>query len=140
MGIRLRTLWKMRIWVAGCVMLSVFVASWSVVDLSLTPPGVSSRAISMATASTQIVVDTPQSTLVDARTDTYNIDALTNRAVLVGNLMATPEVRADIARTAKVPLELLEIQPPLTPKQPRVLAEDGHERHTSDIAKLAIRN
>ena len=136
LGIRLRTLWQLRIWVVGCVALSLLAAISSVMKVSLAPPSLSSRAISMASATTQVVVDTPQSTLVDARTDTYNIDALTNRAVLVGNLMATPEVRAEIARAAKVPLELLQIQPPLTPKQPRVLAEDGHERHTTDIAKL----
>jgi hypothetical protein len=135
-GIRLRTLWQLRVWVLGCLALSLLAAVWSVMQISLAPPSLASRAISMASATTQVVVDTPQSTLVDARTDTYNIDALTNRAVLVGNLMATPEVRAEIARLAHVPPALLQIQPPLTPKQPRVLAEDGHERHTTDIAKL----
>ena len=30
----------------------------------------------------------------------------------------------------------LQVLPPLTPKQPRALAEAGNERHTSDILKL----
>ena len=82
------------------------------------------------------MVDTPASTLVDIRQDTYGLDALTNRALLLGNVMASPQVREDIARRAEVPFEALQIVPPLTPKQPRVLAEAGNERHTSDILKL----
>jgi hypothetical protein len=135
-GIRLRTLWQMRLSVLVCLSLSAVAGLWTVTKISLTPPSLSSRTIPMAAASTQIIVDTPQSTLVDTRTDTYNIDALTNRAVLVGNVMATPEVRTSIARRAKVPVEQLQIVPPLTPKQPRVLAEGGNERKTTDIAKL----
>ena len=82
------------------------------------------------------MVDTPRSTLVDIRQDTYSLDALTNRAVLLGNVMASLPVRQEIARRAKVPFEALQVVPPLTPKQPRVLAEAGNERHTSDILKL----
>jgi hypothetical protein len=136
LGIRLHGLWQMRWWVLGCVCLGLVAAEWSVAKISLTPPGLTSRALEMASASTQIVVDTPRSTLVDARQDTYGIDALTNRAVLVGNVMASPPVRAAIAKKANIPVQVLQITPPLTPKQPRVLAEDGIERHTSDIVKL----
>jgi len=83
-----------------------------------------------------VVVDTPRSALIDARQDTYSLDALTNRAVLLGNVMASMPVRESIAERAKIPVESLQVVPPLTPKQPRVLAEAGNERHTSDILKL----
>jgi hypothetical protein len=134
-GVRLRMLWQMRGWVLACLLLATVAAAWSVARISLAPPGLQLRAVRMASASTQIVVDTPQSALVDARTDTYNIDALINRAVLVGNVMATPEVRSAMAKRARIPVELLQVAPPLTPDQPRVLAEDGKERHATDIAK-----
>lgn len=135
-GIRFRELWQMKPWVVGCVALALLAAVWSVAKISVAPPGASPRALKMASATTEVVVDTPRSALVDARQDTYSLDALTNRAVLLGNVMASPPVRKDIARRAHIPEQVLQMTPPLTPKQPRVLAQDGNERHTSDILKL----
>jgi hypothetical protein len=135
-GIRLRGLWQMRGWVAACAAFASLAAVWSVADVSLTPPGLSSRSLKMASATTQVLVDTPRSAMVDIRQDTYGMASLTNRAVLLGNVMASPQVRADIARRAGIPVDALQIVPPLTPKQPRVLAEAGNQRHTSDIIKL----
>jgi hypothetical protein len=127
-GMRIRGLWKIRGWVAACAAFAVAVSVWSLMHTS--------GSLEMATATTQVVVDTPKSTLVDVRQDTYGIDGLTNRALLLGNVMASPAVRADIARRANVPFEDLQVVPPTTAKQPRVLAEAGNERHTSDILKL----
>ena len=135
-GNRIRGLWNIRGWVAGCAGFALLAAVWSVAQINLLPPGLSSRSLQMATASAQVVVDTPKSTLVDARQDTHGLDALTNRALLLGNVMASPQVRTDIATRAHIPFDKLQVVPPITAKQPRVLAEAGHERHTSDILKL----
>ena len=135
-GIRLRSLWQIRRWVVACAAYGVLAAVLSVAQISAFPFDVKSRSLKMATASTQVVVDTPRSTLFDIRQDTVGIEALTNRALLLGNVMASPQVRADIARRAGVPFEKLQILPPITPKQPRVLAEAGHARRSSDILKL----
>lgn len=135
-GIRMRRLWAMRGWVALCTTFALAAAVWSVADVSVSPLALTPRHLQMATANTQVIVDTPKSTLVDIRQDTYSIDALTNRALLLGNVMASPEVRADIARRAHVPFDQLQVVPPLTPKQPRVLSEAGNEKHTTDILKL----
>jgi hypothetical protein len=135
-GIRLRSLWEVRRWVVACALLALLAAVWSVAKISLLPPGLESRSLEMATASTQVLVDTPRSTMLDIRQDTYGLDALTNRAVLLGNVTASPPVREGIARRAGVPVEAIEIVPPLTPRQPRPLAETGSERHTSDLLKL----
>ena len=135
-GVRLRGLWNIRGWVALCVGFAFLAAIWSVEDISLAPPGLSSRSLQMATASAQVVVDTPLSTLIDARQDTHGLDALTNRALLLGNVMASPPVREAIASQADVPFSELQVLPPLTPKQPRALSEAGNERKTSDILKL----
>jgi hypothetical protein len=135
-GARLRMLWGMRSWVIVCLVLALFAAVWSVARISVAPPGLESRSLELATANTQLVVDTPRSALVDIRQDTYGLDALTNRAVLLGNVMASLPVRETIARRANVPFEALQVTPPLTPKQPRALAEAGNERHTSDILQL----
>jgi hypothetical protein len=135
-GIRIRGLWQIRRWTAACCAFAFLAAVWSVAEIGLLPPRLSSRSLEMAAASTQVVVDTPRSTLVDIREDTYDLNALTNRAVLLGNVMSSPQVRADIARRAHVPFDALQVTPPLTRKQPRVIAEAGTERHSSDILKL----
>jgi len=133
---RMWGLWQLRGWAATCAAYALVAATLSVAQITAFPFHVKSRSLQMATASTQVVVDTPRSTLVDIRQDTSGLDALTNRALLLGNVMASPRVRADIARRAGVPFQELQIVPPITAKQPRVLAEAGNEKHASDILKL----
>jgi hypothetical protein len=59
---------------------------------------------------------------------------MTNRGVLVGNMIASAPVRAYIARRAHVPTELLQVAGPVTPDFPRPLATSG-KRSTKDILK-----
>jgi hypothetical protein len=132
-GIRLRRLWQLRAGVAASFALAILVAVWSLWKVSLVPPELTPRALEMATASTHVVVDTPRSSILDLRQNTYGLEALTNRAVLLGNVMANGPVRDSIARRAGVPPEVLEISAPVTPKQPQARASSGSQRHTSDI-------
>jgi hypothetical protein len=127
-GMRIWGLWRIRGWVAACAVFALAAAGWAVAQ--------SSGSLEIATAKTQVVVDTPKSTLVDVRQDAYGIDGLTNRALLLGNVMGSPEVRADIARRANIPFDEIQVVPPLTGKQPRVLAEAGNEKHTTDLLQL----
>jgi hypothetical protein len=136
LGIQLQRLWRMRRWVAGCALLATFVAVWSVARIGLLPPRLEPRALKMSSASTQVLIDSPQSALVDDRYDTYDFEALTNRAVLVGNVVASLPIRRAIAAQAGVRADDLQVVPPLTLKQPRVLAIDGNERHATDLLKL----
>ena len=70
--------------------------------------------------------------MLDLTVNTYNFQAMTNRGVLVGNIMASAPVRAYIARRAGVRAELLQISAPVTPDFPRQLASSG-KKSTSDI-------
>lgn len=137
-GVRIRGLWQVRGWIACCAAFALVAAVWSVARISLLPPHLTSRSLKMAAASTQVIVDTPNSTLLDTRQDTYYLQSLTNRALLLGNVMGSPRVRAEIARRAHVPFDKLQVIPPLTPSEPRVISEAGTgiERHTTDILKL----
>jgi hypothetical protein len=132
----MRLTWGVRTTVAVSTAVALLVAIWSVEKVSLFPPGLAPRSLEMAAASSEVLVDTPRSALVDLRQDTYQLSALTNRAVLVGNVMASAQVRESIARRANVPAEQLRVEPPLTPKQPRVIAENGNGKGTGDILKL----
>src|SRR5215211_4410063 len=136
LGMLTRNLWRLRWGVLLCVAVAMLAALWSVERISLLPPGLSPRALEMATASTQVVLDTPESgLLLDLRDDRY-LESLTDRAVVLGNIMTIGRVRASIARRAGITTEVLQVSPPLTPKQPRGLAEVGNDRHVSDVLKL----
>jgi hypothetical protein len=134
-GIRMRKLWHLRAGVAVSLALAVVASVWSLAQISLLPPGLTPRKLEMATASTHVVVDTPKSALLDLRQSTYSFEGLRNRAVLLGNVMASASVRADIARRAHVPVELIQVAAPRTPEQPRAVVGSADDHHTTDILK-----
>jgi hypothetical protein len=134
-GIRLRKLWGLRGGVALCLALSSLVALWSVQSISISPLRLTPRKLELATASTHVVVDTPTSAVLDLRRDTYSFEALRNRAVLLGNVIAGTTVRQGIARHAHVSANTLRIQAPLTLEQAAAPPESGNEPRTSDIVR-----
>jgi hypothetical protein len=134
-GKRLRQLWRMKVGVAACLMLALIAAVWSLEHVSLFPPKLTARSLEMATASTHVVVDTPHSTMLDLRQDTYELDALTKRAVLLGNVIANGPVKESIARRARIPVGVLRVEAPLTAKQPRARVEGGNDKTASDILR-----
>jgi hypothetical protein len=134
-GIRMRKLWHLKLGVVISVALALLAAVWSVDKISLMPPGLTPRSLEMATATTHVLVDTPSSQLIDLRQDTYSVVGLKNRAVLLGNVIASSSVEARIAQRAHVPLELLRVEAPLTPEQPSAPVNAQNARHTTDILK-----
>lgn len=134
-GLHLRELLSLRVGVAASVLLAAFAAVWSVANISLFPPGLHSRALNIASAQAQVVVDTPRSAVLDLRQDTNDIEPLKNRAVLIGTLMASAAVRADIAHRAGVPADRLQIVAPRTPEQPRPIEQSGKKKGPGDLVK-----
>jgi len=131
----LRELWQLRVGVAASALLALFVAFWSVVDISLYPPRIQSRSLEMGTAFTEVVVDTPHSVVLDLRQGADDIAPLKNRAVLVGNVMASPPVRSYIARRAHLPVDSLRIVTPRTPDQPYARTATGSHGRPGDLVK-----
>lgn len=134
-GIRMRQLWHLKAGVTVSLALALFAAVSSIGRISLTPPSVTPRSLTMATAATHVLVDTPTSALIDLRQDTYGVEGLRNRAVLLGNVIASTSVREKIARRARVPVEVLRIQAPLTTQQASPPVDSENARHTSDILR-----
>lgn len=128
------TLWQLRPWVLASALLALIVAVWSVDKISLLPPRLTPRDLEMATATTHVIVDTPVSTVLDLRQNSDDIEALTQRAVLLGNVIANGRVAAAIAQSAHVPVNVLQVTPPLTPAQAVPLAGASNNSVT-DIAK-----
>ena len=134
LGRHLRELWQRRLGLALSVLVALGAALWSVGDVSLFPPGVTSRNLELAAASTRVLVDAPSSTVLDTSVDTYNFESITNRALLIGNVMASEPVRRYIGKRAQVSPDMLQVASPITPDFPRPLASDG-EKSSSDLLK-----
>jgi hypothetical protein len=134
-GRHLRELARLRLGVALSILLALVAGVWSVARISVLPPGLSSRSLEIATASASVVADTPRSALLDLRQSTYDIEALNNRAVLLGTLMDSTPVRAYVAEHAGVPPAALQVVTPRTPAQPRAALKGGRQQHATDILK-----
>jgi hypothetical protein len=133
LGRHLHELWGLRRGVAVGALIATLIAMWTLYDIRLWPPALQSRALEMGTASTRVLVDTPRSLVLDLSVQTGDMDALTNRALLVGNVMASSPVRAYIARRAGVPVTRLKVSSPITRQWPRPLAQSGEKKSTRDI-------
>ncbi len=131
----MRELWRQKVGLAIAFALAVLAATRILYGISVFPPSLTPNSLGLASASTHVLVDTPRSTLVDLREDTYSFTEMTNRALLLGNVIASLPVRDYIARRAGVPADLIKVSPPLTPEQPRPLATSAEQPKSTDILK-----
>ena len=134
-GIRIRKLWHMKPWVALGVLVAIAAAILSIYRLTLSPLALAPRSLDMASATAHVLVDTPDSVMVDLRADTYSLEDLSNRAVVLGNVMTSTVVEAGIARRAHVPPGLLRIEAPLTPQEAALPVTQQNQRKITDILK-----
>ena len=131
----MRELWDQKTGLAVALLVAVLAATSVLYKISVVPPGLESKSVGLASASTEVIVDTRRPAVVDLREDTYSFQALTNRALLLGNVMASPPVRAYIGRRAGVSADRIRVEAPVTPEQPRVVADGAHQPKTSDILR-----
>lgn len=134
-GIRIRKLWHLKLGVLISLAVALLAALWSIDKISVFPPHLTPRALDMATATTHVVVDTPDSIMIDLRQDTYSLQELTNRAIVLGNVAVSPTIEAKIAAEAGVPPELLRIQAPSTPQESALPVNAQNQRKITDIIK-----
>ena len=134
-GMRLRELWEHRLGLTLSIAIALFAGFWSIAKISLLPPGVHSRHLETASATTRVLVDMPNSLVLDLSDQVTDIESLTNRGLLVGNLIGSAPVRETISRRVGVPADRLEVAAPLTREWPRAMQQAGTKRSTSDILK-----
>jgi hypothetical protein len=134
-GLYMRELWRHKVGLVVVTLLASLATAQIVWGISLFPPRIGKDSLQMASASATVIVDTPRSSAVDPQVDSYTLKSLSNRALILGNVMASLPVREYIAAQAGVPLEKVRVEPPLTPEQPRPLADSAHSPHISDLFK-----
>ena len=125
LGRHLRELWGHRIGLIASLMLASLAALWSVGKVSLFPPSVKPRVLSIAAANTRALVDCPTSAVLDLKVTTRSLQGMTNRGVLVGNVMAQRHRSATTSAAAPRSPDLLQVASPVTPDFPRPLASSG---------------
>ncbi len=126
----LKILWGRRRLVALGALVAALAALLSVYRIDLLPPSVSARTNVFATASTQILVDTPASSFADLAND---IDPLNARAGVFARFLASPAAIALIAREAKIPPQAIEAQGPFELNAPEFQQAPTAERRSSQI-------
>jgi hypothetical protein len=133
LGRHLRELTRLRVGVVICVLVATFAALSVNYKISLLPPGLHQRSLTMAAASTEVLIDTPTSVVLDLRQNTGDMDALTNRSVLIGNVMASTPVRAYIGRRIGQPGDAIQATTPRTPNSPRPFQTAENRKRTTDL-------
>ncbi len=126
----LKTLWRRRRLVAVGAAIALIAALLSVYQVGLFPPSLTSRTNVFATASTEILVDTPDSTFADLAND---LDPLNTRASVFARFLASPAAVALIAREAKLPVDAIEAEGPYDQNLPIFQQEPTAEQRSSQI-------
>jgi hypothetical protein len=126
----LKALWRNRLWFAIGILVATAAAIISVYSVSLWPPTLTSRTNEFATASTQILVDTPNSSFANLEEE---VDPLNYRAGVFARFLASPEAINLIAREAGLPANAIEAQPPYEQGQPLFAIEPTAEKRSTQI-------
>jgi hypothetical protein len=134
-GMHLRELSRQRLGLVVSFAFATFLALSVGYHVSLAPPALHKRSVDIGSASTQVLVDTPKTILLDPSRGTGDFTAMTDRAILIGNVMSGLPVRQFIARRAGIPADVIETSTPLTADQPRPVAGPESQKHTSDLFK-----
>jgi hypothetical protein len=115
----IRQLWQRKALVALVLALAVLAAILTAYRISVSPFGLHNRTLQVAAASSQILIDSPNSTLVDgASAETFN--ALATRAKIYGQYLSSLEARRKIAKLVGVPPETISSAGPFSPETGRV--------------------
>jgi hypothetical protein len=135
-GRHLRELWSHRTGLIVSLAIATLMSLWSIGKVSLFPPGLKERQLTMAAANTRVLVDSPRSAVLDTNAATASLQAMSNRGVLEGNVMASDPVLRYIGRRARIPWQLLRVASPVTPDFPRPLETQlSGKKSPKDILK-----
>jgi hypothetical protein len=111
----IRQLWQRKGLVAIVLVLAVFAAILTAYQVSISPPGLHKRTLQVSVASSQILVDSPKSTLVSGgSSETFN--ALATRAMIYGQYLSSLEARRQIAKKVGVPPATIATAGPYSPE------------------------
>jgi hypothetical protein len=126
-----------RLSLAGVMAISavfaVIAAVWSVASISVLPPGVKARQITIGGATTHVMLDAPQSWILDPTAKSADYVGLSKRADLLGDLLATPPDTALVGRLAGVPADQIASVSRITANVTAIMREPDLEQRANQI-------
>src|SRR4051794_34089833 len=124
-----RELWQRKFLVGLVVVLALFAAILSAYRFSPAPPSLEKRSLTVAAASSQILVDSTNSTLVTGA-EAGELDALATRAKIYGQYLSSLAAREEIARRVGIPPGAISTSGPFSPAtgQQEYAAQPSGER------------
>jgi hypothetical protein len=126
----LKTLWIRRRLVALGALIAAVAAMLSVYSVGLFPPSMTTRTNIFATASTQLLVDAPDSAFADLEND---LTPLETRASVFARFLASPVALQLIAKEAKVSVSSIEAEGPYDINLPVIQQEPTAGQRSSQI-------
>jgi len=109
-----RELWQRKLLVGLVFALSLLACVYSAYRINLNPPGLATRSLSVSAASSQILIDSPRSTLVTGA-EAGTLDALATRAKIYGQYLSSLSARAAIAKRVGIPPQAISTSGPFSP-------------------------
>ncbi len=131
-ALALRHIWRHRIWLVPVTIVAAIGGLVASYHVSFAPPSIKSEGFEYGAASTQVLVDSSNSSLAELETP---IGQIGERAALYAELLNTQPVRREIGRLAHVPWEEISVSgQDATPSEPNA------EQRSSQIlsAKEAV--
>lgn len=132
LGARLYYFSKRRHMVAISLLAAVAATVVALYQVSLLPPGLHSRKLSIGTAATEMLVASPNLAVGGSA---YQYSAAVNQAILLGNVMVSEPVLNDVSLAIGVPVSRIQATAPMTANVPRSLVEPGSGASATAILK-----
>ena len=132
MILNLKELWRRRLLVGAAVLAAAAIAIFGVYRVSLAPPSISERSDVDAQGSIDILVDSANSPIADARRD---LTGLIVRAGVFARVIAGGNVVGRIARKTDIPVKQIDVAGPTPlPGQSPGANESSSQAHRYEIA------
>ncbi|HEX4308138.1 MAG TPA: hypothetical protein VHZ54_19030 [Solirubrobacterales bacterium] len=126
----LKMLWRRRRLVALGGVVALIAAILSVYTVSIFPPSLTSRTNVFATASSQILVDTPDSSFADL---SYELEPLETRAAVFARFLANPAAMELVSQQSGIPAYDIEAQGPYEQNLPLNQQQPTAEQRSTQI-------
>jgi len=104
-------------------LVGLLVTVLTVYQVTLDPPGLHPRVLTIAAASTTLLVDLHQSDITDLTPSADQLGGLATQADLLGEVMVTDPVLDDIGRLIDIPASKIQADAPVTSNVPRDIIE-----------------
>lgn len=107
----LNALWRRRIWVLAAAVVALGVGIKTAYHVTLSPPSLKTKSFQVGSASTQLLLDSPQSSLVAINED---LSRLATRASIFATFMRGGTLTAGIAQRVGIPVDRVTSSGPYT--------------------------